>query len=949
MRAVNLADLEATPRIFVSYARADGEAAARGLVKLLTKHDLSAWLDQYGLEGGIDWWRQVEVALQQVEHLVLVPTPAALKSPNVEREWRYARRQGVQVTPIQIARGLDLAHLPRWMQKAHRSHLAVAEQKQRLLQVLQGPGKTSRVPFMASPPEPGFIPRPDEHAALMRAILTEGREPIAITAALRGAGGFGKTELARLLCHDDEIEEAFDGGILWTTLGEAPASPVAMLADLTAALRGRPPEVTGLDAAKAALAEALDDRACLMVIDDVWRRRDLEPFLHRGPQDRTTRLVTTRDDGVLLRDATRVPVDAMHPGEALSLLTRGLPAAPATLQSRLDDLAQRRLGGWPLVLSQANALLCDRVDQGELLERAFDRFERSLTAHGITGTLQVDDPEDRRRSAAGTLDISLQQLSDHDDRSRFIELGVFGEDADITFAGIRTLWDRNDGCDELEVDTLCLRLRRLSLVKDLNLGHRTLRLHDVIRSLLRERLGAGRLVELETALVAGFSTGCSGDWSKLADSYAMRYLPSHLASLGMREELLHLLLDPRWMVAKLAALGAPALLADYRAFAGNPRGAAGLVGRALDLAAGALTEELPAQLLGRLSPEDSVELGPCLAAAATLIPPEGLVPLRPTLTAPGAEVRRFEGHEGVVKAVALLPDGRRALSASWDRTLRLWDLDSGAELRCFAGHQGPVTAVAVLPDGRRALSVSNNGEFHLWDLDSGAEVRCFRGHAVAVLPDGRRVLSADGTLRLWDLDSGVELRRFTGYEGRLIAVAVLADGRRAVSASDDGSLRLWDLDSAVELRRFAGHQGRVTALLVLADGWGVLSASEDCTLRLWDLDSGAKLRRFARHERAVSAVAVLPDRRRALSVSGFNNYILRVWGCLDGNHSLRLWDLDSGAELRRFAEHGSLVTVTAVAVLSDGRRALSASMPASCACGTSTAAPNCGASWGMKA
>ena len=60
-------------------------------------------------------------------------------------------------------------------------------------------------------------------------ILSEGREPVAITAALRGAGGFGKTELARLLCQDEEIEEAF-GGILWVTIGQTPANPIAMLA-----------------------------------------------------------------------------------------------------------------------------------------------------------------------------------------------------------------------------------------------------------------------------------------------------------------------------------------------------------------------------------------------------------------------------------------------------------------------------------------------------------------------------------------------------------------------------------------------------------------------------------------------------------------------------------------------------------------------------------------------
>jgi WD40 repeat protein len=72
-----------------------------------------------------------------------------------------------------------------------------------------------------------------------------------------------------------------------------------------------------------------------------------------------------------------------------------------------------------------------------------------------------------------------------------------------------------------------------------------------------------------------------------------------------------------------------------------------------------------------------------------------------------------------VESVAVLPDGKRAISASYDQTLKLWNLDSGQCLRTFEGHTQSVGAVATSPDGRHAISASNDTTLKLWDLDSG--------------------------------------------------------------------------------------------------------------------------------------------------------------------------------------------------------------------------------------
>ena len=81
--------------------------------------------------------------------------------------------------------------------------------------------------------------------------------------------------------------------------------------------------------------------------------------------------------------------------------------------------------------------------------------------------------------------------------------------------------------------------------------------------------------------------------------------------------------------------------------------------------------------------------------------------------------------------MAVLPDGRRALSASSDKTLRLWDLETGAELRRFEGHENWVSSVTALPDGRRALR-GRDRTLRLWDLETGAEVGRLEGHEDSV-------------------------------------------------------------------------------------------------------------------------------------------------------------------------------------------------------------------------
>jgi WD40 repeat protein len=228
-------------------------------------------------------------------------------------------------------------------------------------------------------------------------------------------------------------------------------------------------------------------------------------------------------------------------------------------------------------------------------------------------------------------------------------------------------------------------------------------------------------------------------------------------------------------------------------------------------------------------------------------------------------------------------------------------------------------------------------------LDVGSPVL-----SVAVTPDGKYVVSgsSDNTVRLWDVATGKEVRRFTGHEGWVTSVAVTPDGRYVVSGSEwpfdwkDNTVRLWNLATGQELRQVILHDrsiwsrqseqkpsingalarelarqlalrdGRVVrSVAVTPDGKYVVSGSLDNTVRLWELATGKEVRRFAGHKDTVLSVAVTPDGKYVLSASA--------------DKTVRLWELATGKEVRRFMGHRS--EVNSVAVTPDGKYVVSGS------------------------
>jgi len=183
--------------------------------------------------------------------------------------------------------------------------------------------------------------------------------------------------------------------------------------------------------------------------------------------------------------------------------------------------------------------------------------------------------------------------------------------------------------------------------------------------------------------------------------------------------------------------------------------------------------------------------------------------------------------------------------------------------------------------------------------------------AVALSADGRRAISGseDSLLRIWDLEGNEPPQILEGHTGQIRAVALSADGNLVASGSEDNTVRIWDLKGSHPPRILRGHTAPVRAVALSADGLRVVSGSLDRTLRVWDLRAGQPPRILNGHTADVNAVALSANGQRAISASH--------------DLTVRVWDLSSDIPAAVLTGHA--LRIYAVALSADGKRAVSAS------------------------
>jgi WD40 repeat protein len=744
----------------------------------------------------------------------------------------------------------------------------------------------TRRPWLAPPITEELIGRPDVTERLLRLVCDDAGEPVGIT-GVHGTGGFGKTTLAKWLCHQAETRQRFPGGLLWVTLGEhvAGAELATKVNDLAEQLSGVRPAFTDPLQAGFRLGEILDatPEPVLLVIDDAWTDQQLEPFRCGG--SRCRRLLTTRTRR-LVDPRHNVQLDQMTAAQAAALLTRDVAGAPPSAVDRVVAAT----GGWPVLLALANRALVRSIDYGGSAGQGLHEIAGRLDEDG-PATFDLDNVHHRGRAVAATVRAGLDLLPP-DRVDRFFEMAIFPEDVEIPLAALELLW----GESPIRV---CESLADLALILEYRRAARTVRLHDVIRSYLIHVTGPDRLVDLHRRLLdaAAREVPDAGDrpaWWRLPErhDYLVRHLTTHLAGAGRDEELAATVTDLRWIGSRLRRHGTAGAEADLAAVRTEE---ANRLGRKIRQNAHLLAPITPdhaleAILLSRLEDRDHApeEPAPRLVSRWPL----------PDLPHP-ALLRTFVGHTDRVAVAAVA--GSWIATGGGDRTVRIWDPATGACRHTLTGHRSEITSLVAPGHGGWLAAGSADQDITVWDPATGSRLTTLTGHlapviALAVPEKGDWIASAahDRTARLWDPLTGDCRAVLTGHTDRLTA---LAASTFLASAGQDCSVRVWNPSTGTCRHVLQGHTNWVAALAIAADGSWLASGGGDSTVRVWDPVTGACRHVLHGHTGIVCALAADSDGRWLASASHDN--------------TVRIWDPTTGACLRALAGHTDWVVALA--------------------------------------
>lgn len=381
-------------------------------------------------------------------------------------------------------------------------------------------------PFNVPSLPPQYIPRRRDLDRVIEQILPSEHAGLGMlrSCALHGIGGAGKSTIAKAVCFDQRVRAAFPDGVLWAELGLAPnhLSNIKVWLGLLGDDRIPP---SNASEAKERLRAGLQYKSVLIVLDNVWKDEDTEPYCISGGT--FALLITTRQAEVADKLHIRTePISVMLPDDAIDLFEAWIKR-PIVGTDRIQALALAEVVGYlPLALELAGAV----VARGASWSIAHNLFLVELEA-----TRNLSDLSNQMQTILTCLNMSLTRTRvDHDRAWRcFVSLGVLARGAELRDDICAKLWNMSQPSALALLNSLSERA-----IIQVNLDH--FRLHDLMHDLARILLHfkqpfglAQDQAAVHTQLLNAFGEDIGSlDWEQVNVSYIHSHLVWHLISGG---------------------------------------------------------------------------------------------------------------------------------------------------------------------------------------------------------------------------------------------------------------------------------------------------------------------------------------------------------------------------------------------------------------------------------
>jgi len=277
----------------------------------------------------------------------------------------------------------------------------------------------------------------------------------------------------------------------------------------------------------------------------------------------------------------------------------------------------------------------------------------------------------------------------------------------------------------------------------------------------------------------------------------------------------------------------------------------------------------------------------------------------------------YGGHMAMIKNIIFTNNGKYLISASNDKTIRVWDIQTGKTIRIlrgqiWGGQEGKIYTAALSPNNQ-LLAVGGyfkNNVIRLIHFPTGQIKHLLKGHDNVILSlsfshDNKLLISgsADGSARIWSTASGKTLSILQGHSDAINGVAFSPDNLYSATGSDDRTIKFWQVSDGSLQATLEGHEDNVNSVAFTLDGQYILSGSNDKTICLWHGKTGQFIKVMSKQNSEVLSLSVSLNGKYALAGCGMNE---------SGEFKNFIYSIPSGKPVSVFTKNQNIVLATAI-------------------------------------